>query len=99
MRIEKPHLDCAIAASPGPPVPRGLLVVHWHGIGKVTGAESAGIPNPCAYINQPARAHAGRSEPMATARLGGRNNHYGRLMQCNGRRTRGPEARALGPGT
>ena len=47
---------------------------------------SAGIPNPCGYINQPARTHAGRSEPMMTARLGQMvtlglfrlaDNHYG----------------------
>ena len=34
------------------------------------GKLSAGIPNPCSYINKPARTHAGRSEPMMTARLG-----------------------------
>ena len=66
MRIEKLHLDCAIAASP----PELTHVLS--SLAKL----SAGIPNPCAYINQPARAHAGRSEPMVTDRLG-RNNHYG----------------------
>jgi hypothetical protein len=50
------------------------------------GKMSAGIPNPCGYINKPARTHAGRSGPMMTARLGQMvtlglfrlaDNHYG----------------------
>ena len=61
MRIEKLHLDRALTASFAPELTHVLS-----SLAKL----SAGIPNPCGYINQPARTHAGRSEPMMTARLG-----------------------------
>ena len=76
------------------PRPRhhGVLCTRTHTSASSLPKMSAGIPNPCAYIrvNQPGRAHAGRSEPIVTARLGqmvpralgplhagSRNNHYG----------------------
>ena len=77
MRIEKLHLDRAITASSAPELTHVLS-----SLGKL----SAGIPNPCGYINTPARTHAGRSGPMMTARLGQMvtlglfrlvDNHYG----------------------
>ena len=89
MRIEKLHLDRAITASFAPEL--------THVLSSLMGKMSAGIPNPCGYINQPARTHAGRSEPMMTAQLGQMvtlslfrlaDNHYG----C-------PTIRKPGPGT
>ncbi len=56
----------------GPGVSGSTRVLSSSSLAKL----SSGIPDSCAYINHPARSHAGRSEPMATARLG-RNNQYG----------------------